>query len=355
MDKAEHKGFFILPTLNCGGAERVMVTIVNELAERGLNVHLIVLLSKGSLENKLSPKVKLTHFGSKKTSLGVLRLGITIWKAQPHFVFSTLGHLNLLIGLCIPFLPRKTKYYARETSIPSIINKSVKKTFIHNFLYKFVYNRFNCIISQCEAMRIDLVKNYAIDPDRISVLHNPIAFPACENTFQSIDKSLIAVGRICPQKRFDLLLKAFSLLPQDYTLTILGDGEQANELKELADKLGIQGRITFAGYISDPTPFLRASQLFILTSEYEGLPNVAIEANACGTPVVAFECPGGISEIVNDGINGFLVPFGEVALLAAKVERAIQHPFDNRLIMEKAYEQFSLEHIGDKYQALLYV
>ncbi len=139
---------------------------------------------------------------------------------------------------------------------------------------------------------------------------------------------ILAAGRLTPQKGFDTLLHAFALARRErrLRLLILGEGEQRASLQSLADTLGIAGDVALPGFDANPFASMRAASLFVLSSRYEGLPGTLIQAMACGTRVVATDCPSGPREILEAGRWGRLVPVGDPAALAAAIGAALDDP-----------------------------
>jgi len=171
--------------------------------------------------------------------------------------------------------------------------------------------------------------------------------------------ALLAVGRLSRQKGFDLLLPAFAQLlatAPDAHLTIAGTGSDESALRALSRTLGIADRVTFRGFVENPYPLMRAADLYVLSSRYEGFPNVALEALACGTPVIATACPG-VAGLILPGINGWLAPVEDIAGLRAALELAtrtraqlhgsairdsVRARFETKLIAQR-YEQAIIE------------
>jgi glycosyltransferase involved in cell wall biosynthesis len=129
---------------------------------------------------------------------------------------------------------------------------------------------------------------------------------------------VLAVGRLTYQKDFSTLLRAFATVREkmDARLVILGDGPDRRNLESLATKLDIENHVDFPGYVDNPYPYLKRADLFVLSSRYEGLPNVLIEAQICGAPIVSTDCPTGPDEILMKGRAGVLVPVGDAASMA---------------------------------------
>jgi glycosyltransferase involved in cell wall biosynthesis len=129
---------------------------------------------------------------------------------------------------------------------------------------------------------------------------------------------------LVPEKGFELLIRAFAgciANHRDWDLAIFGDGPEREALQSLAARLGIAGSVQFGGLVRETAAELAASEIFALSSKFEGFPNVLLEAMSCGTPVVSFDCPSGPSEIIRDGFDGLIVPPGDVNLFSAALAR----------------------------------
>jgi len=201
-------------------------------------------------------------------------------------------------------------------------------------------------------------------PGRCMVAPNPLDVsaggeaPARAETGGQAGCRLAAMGRLAPEKGFDLLLHAASLLAQtrqDWTLTVIGEGPERPCLEALRRQLRLEERVHFPGALAAPEQWLRAADIFVLPSRYEGFANALAEALACGVPAVAFDCPSGPAEIIRPEVDGLLVPPGDVAALAAAVARLMGDEPLRRAMAARAPEvlhRFGLEKVLDLWEAL---
>lgn len=198
----------------------------------------------------------------------------------------------------------------------------------------------------------------------ISTIYNPVVMPDVRTRAEEPANHpwlsaggppiILAVGRMSRQKDYPTLIRAFALLAarRPCRLVILGQGEDRAEIEQLVESLGIADRVSLPGWVENPLAFMSRASLFALSSIYEGLPTVLLEAMACGCPCVSTDCPSGPSEILKDGQLGPLVPVGDEAALAEAMERVLDLPPDARALRERAGD-FSGETSVAAYEALI--
>src|SRR5690606_19599393 len=166
--------------------------------------------------------------------------------------------------------------------------------------------------------------------------------------------NIVFIGRLSKQKRVDLLLKAFSIIKNTNShLYIIGKGELREQLENIAIEEGIKDKITFLGERDNPFSLLAQANCLALTSAYEGFPNVVLEAHALGIPVVAFQSPGGIAEIIDENENGFLIPFGDIQSFSNSLIKVATHPFQPKVIQNYTRERYALPEIIAQYEGVL--
>ncbi len=314
MQPQRRRVLFLIPTLAGGGAERVAVTLLNHLDRSKFDLSLAVLDTRGAVFlDQLPPDVTFLDLRVSRIRYALTKIVRVIRQAQPHVVFSTLGHLNLALSILRPFLPRQTAYVARETAIVSETLKTVRAAKLWALAYRKFYARFDKVICQSLYMRDDLANNFRIPASKLTVINNPLdiekirtfasrpvefdfgfgGHPGKERPFH-----VVAAGRLSKEKGFDLLIEAVALSGLKHLkVTVLGDGPLRATLEQLASTKGVADQIRFIGFQKNPYPFMARAHAFVLCSRHEGFPNVVLEALACGTPVIATPAVGGIHEI----------------------------------------------------------
>jgi len=353
--------FFIVPSMTGGGAERVISTLLNHIDRVQFKPTLVLLQKHGAYLSDIPKDIEIIDLNAKKARYGIFFILQLLWKRKPDIVLSTLGYLNVLISLFIPLMPSNTLFIARESNTVSVKNKLEKYPFLFDFLYKKFYSNYDVIVSQSEYMKKDLIENYEVAPAKIEVINNPIDIEkvsqmACSPQKKFFDDEkikLIAVGRLNYQKGFDILLECMTKLDDSFQLIILGAGPDEDKLKKLKNVLLLNDKkVIFAGFQTNPYAYMQQADIFILSSRYEGFPNVVLEANLCGLPVIAFDTPGGTSEIIEENLNGLLVNKKDPDALAQAIKDMNLSQYNKEKIKNNIINKYGTEIIVKKYEEL---
>lgn len=352
---------FVLPSLSFGGAERVMLTLLEHVNRKRFAPVLAVGEASGQYAGAVPADVPVAELGGARVRHAVPGLVRWVRRQRPDVVFSTLGYLNVLIMLGRGLMPASTVFIGRETNIPSHNLPRSPWPRLLPFLYRRMYPRFDAVVCQSHDMRRDMVDNFRLPEGRAHVIHNPVD---TERIMQRAQEGgdpglsagrvhLVAAGKLMHQKGFDLLLAALAASGrEDMHLTILGDGPERDALTARARELGVDGRTTFAGFVDNPYPYMHVADAFVLSSRFEGFPNVVLEAMACGTPVLAFACPGGLREIITPGVNGWLVPPQDVGEMARALADHGRAPLDADTVRASVEDRYGVGHIAGLYEDL---
>jgi glycosyltransferase involved in cell wall biosynthesis len=301
---------FLIPTLTGGGAERVIVTLLKALDRSRFRLAIgVVDMRKTVYRDDIPSDVEIIDIGVTRVRYALPKIIALVWKRRPDVVFSTLGHLNLALAMVRPLLPRGVRYIARETSIVSCTLQAHRWPAGWATLYRWFYKRHDLLVCQSRYMQTDLVEQFGYPTQCSVVINNPVDIDLIrERSTASLDHSrrgdgkirLVAAGRMSEVKGFDLLIEAIALLADSRIhLALLGEGPLRDELEQLAAARGVADQVEFVGFQSNPYAWFARADVFVLSSRFEGFPNVVLEALACGTPVIAMPAPGGIREILD--------------------------------------------------------
>lgn len=343
-----------MPDLSQGGAEKVIMTLANELDRTRFKPILILFEKKGAYLKQLQEDVEIHELDTKRIRFSVFKLVPLLRKIKPDIVFGGWGEVSAFLSPIIPFF-KSIKFVARETNVVSrhVTRKEVR------FFYRF-YNNFDRIIAQSDDMVEDLIQNLKIKAEKIVKINNPVnvdfildKMEIPEQLFDPNTKNVVAIGNLTHRKGFDLLLPVFEKLKEKpISLYILGDGRDRDTLLKQKEALGLT-KVHFLGIKENPFPYLHQADLFVLSSRYEGFPNVLLEAGVCGTYALANDCPGGIHEIIQARINGEIFSIEATAGFAEKITELCQIEKDSGQIRESIVSRFSKKHIIEKFNRIL--
>lgn len=353
---------FLIPSLKGGGAERVIATLLMHLNRERFRLSLAVVDTRDAVFlDQIPEHVEFIDLGCRRVRYALFKIVFLIWRRKPTVVFSTLGHLNLALAMVRPLLPRGIFFVARETSIVSCVLQTYKHPEVWKQLYNWFYKRHDLLICQSRYMQDDLVERFGYPRERSVVINNPLNVEMARKlAFSSISYTqspnpgvrLVAAGRMSHEKGFDLLIEAIALLADhSIHLILLGEGPLLAELKELAASKGVADQVEFVGFQPNPYSWLAQADAFVLSSRYEGFPNVVLEALACGTPVIATPAPGGVREILDSISQCCVAEAVSVPALAKAISGWLAT--DRKPVPDSAIMPYMLRKIIDQYEIIL--
>jgi GalNAc-alpha-(1->4)-GalNAc-alpha-(1->3)-diNAcBac-PP-undecaprenol alpha-1,4-N-acetyl-D-galactosaminyltransferase len=355
----------IISSLSAGGAERVMSRMANYWAAAGWEITLL------SFDDGIKPPfypldTRIAHrplkiaknsphpiVGIWHNLVGVRILRRAIIESKPAVVISFMDKINI-----------STLLATRGLNIPTIVSERNDPAMyfpgkMWELLRQLIYPFADCLVVQTAR-----ASSYfpAKLQDRIRIVPNPVIVPPAAPALPKQrlgDRSVIAIGRLDPQKGFDLLLQAFARIKDrqpEWILTILGEGDLRPQLAALQDELGLQDRVQLLGLVDKPHEFLQQADLFVMSSRFEGFPNALCEAMVCGLPVISTDCPNGPREIIDDGVDGILVPTEDVPALAAAMDRLMADEHQRKSLAThaaKIVQRFGLEKVMTIWETLI--
>lgn len=356
---------FLISSLGGGGAEGVCINIANGLANRGWQVDLVVMnLINAQYTDRVSANINLVNLNVKNARYAFFALKSYLKTNRVKTVLVFNFELAVLCTLIRKLSLVKYNVIARNiNTLSQKLNSpsSGWRKFVVMPLIKKFYYQVDHVINQCNAMEADLLRIFPQLQGRTSVIYNPvnqiIEDAAKDIDFANVKKEdyILCVGRLEKQKAFHYAVQAFALVSKhfpDLRLKIVGQGNLENELKDEAKKNGVFDKVDFEGFQKNMVPYYLGARCTLLTSLYEGFPNVLIESITLGTPVVAFDCPSGPSEIVEEGLNGYLAEYLDVKSLATKIKALLQKERQVETIVEHS-KKYALENSFYEYKLLL--
>jgi len=318
---------FVLPDFEAGGAQRVVVAIANGLDRSRFIPSILALDARGPWRDMVAEHVTVTSLGHPRLRHGFAALRSALRRAAPDIIVSTIGYLNLGVLMS---RPAASRVIVRESNTPSQTPTGIVSRLAQRLGYVLLYRRADCVISPSELIAEELACDYRVPRDLIQVIRNPVdevalrAAAAPPRRRPGKGARFVAVGRLSRQKGYDRLLETLSSYEGDLHVSIFGEGEERTSLEGQSRSLGLAGRVAFAGFDPNPAPWISGADALLLPSRWEGLPNVALEALACGTPVIATPESGGIHEIAKLAKPGAvtIAPMGAEFIAAMAAARA---------------------------------
>jgi len=336
------------PTLECGGAEKYVSLLCNNIDTSKFDASLVV-LNNSSPFYTISEGMEIIDMKTKRVRRSLFAIKKMIRDRKPQIVFTTANHLNLLFAIFRWMFPKKMLVIGWESSIVSINNRRASFPKLYNWLVKKYYRNLDHIICQSNYMRHDLVANYAIPENKTTVINMPVEKLTASTMVASVTEhhvyKFISVARLSEEKGLDRLIRSVARLSLPYKYHIIGEGDQRKILQRLIDELSLNGIVVLEGEKKYPYDGMEDADLMLMGSRYEGFPMVLLEAGMLGIPVIAFDAPGGIGEIVKPAENGLLVQDGDELAFANAIEAALQIKFNREKIITDTKGRYSLRKI----------
>ena len=334
-----NKVMFFLPTLGGGGAERTIIQLANSFAEQGLKIHLGVCDLNGvkaKLLPEVSPKIELVNFDCGRVANAIKPLKQRLQAEQYDCLVATQTHSNIVAGIAKKLAKVKTRLIFREVSTPS---KNMKLRGVAKFILKslvhWTYPMAQQVVCVSKGVETDFREYYGYKKNNLSTIYNPVLddayfeklkAPVDHKFFNDTHRVILAVGRLTEAKNFGFLIRSFKALHDQHPetrLIILGEGELRAEFEALVQELGLNEVVDLPGFDANPYAYFKYASLFVLSSNWEGLPGVLIQALASKVKVVSTNCPSGPMEILDNSKFGLLVECNDQAGLTQAMQQAI--------------------------------
>ncbi|MFD2190054.1 glycosyltransferase [Pistricoccus aurantiacus] len=343
----------LLPDLRGGGVERIRLVLAHEFARHGHSVEFVLMHARGDLLNEANRAFSVVDLGIDRVRKVPLALARYLKQRQPDVLLTAMWPLTVLAPLGRMLSGHHCCLAVSEHNTLSV--QYAPQGILHHLALRISmtcgYRLADVRLGVSSGVVSDISRLAAMRADDFHMIHNPVPArltPTREATNRAEAQwaalpgaRILSVGSFKAQKNHSLLLQAFARMTSHddgAQLMLLGQGAAEDDLRALADELGISNRVIFAGFHPDPTPFYQTADLFVLSSNHEGFGNVIVEALACGTPVVSTDCPSGPAEILKDGEFGTLVPVGDEIALAEAMATALVSQHDSERLRARAME-----------------
>jgi len=377
------------------GIGRFMVNLAHALFDKGHRVDLVMGRKEGDYLNEIPAGIRTVNLAVKSPlqALGSLTrvhgdamalakmilapkshwvlgaipgLARYLIREQPQVMISAMDYPNIAAILARDASRVSTKLILTvHIDISAKVANNQQSHRIRTFpkVARRFYPKSDAIVAVSKGVAKDWSKMLNLPPDRITTIYNPVITPelkddlameyACDWLTPGSPPVILSVGKLHPQKDFFTLLRAFARVRKviNTRLIILGEGEQRVKLLKQAQDLGISDDFYLPGFVKNPFSYMAKASVFVLSSAWEGLSMVLIEALACGCPVVSTDCPSGPAEVLENGHFGPLVPVGDDAALAEAIFHCIKNPPNKNILIARGQE-FSSEHAAEEYIAL---
>ena len=355
---------FFIPSFGDGGVERMMVNTARGIAMHGTPVDFIIKDRQVPYVDALEGNCRIVQFhGDDQPALLEELLGY-LERERPAVLISAKGPDDDVTLAAKARTSVRTRFFLRPgTNISGRMQARGVNPLRRWLKQRSIGKRFRMsdgIIAVSEGVAEDITRMSHLPREQIHVIRNPVVTPELESAADAAlahpwfadgaPPVIIGMGGLRTQKDFPTLLRAFARVhgSRRLRLMILGEGRQRQRLLAEAERLGVADDFALPGFVANPYPYLRRASLFVLSSLWEGSPNVLSEALAVGTPVVATDCPSGPREILQGGRYGPLLPIGDVDALADAIDRTLTKPLP-REVLREAVRDYTMEKCGRSY------
>ena len=354
---SQHSGCDIalcMYSFQAGGSFRIVVDLANHLHEKGFKPTILVVRKQGVWLESLNPDVPVYETGASiKTAawlemrLAVPRFAKALRTLNPKVVMSAGTHANLST-----MLAKRKSRLKNTVSIARLSNPVIRKDkpwpvrVLHHMRVRASLPKADKVIAISKGLKAEIIQYLAFSPEDVEVIYDPVVDDSVlMRQTESVDDPwltvsdaplLISVGRLNRQKDYETLLKAFSELRKrrPCRLVILGEGPYRKKIESLAAQLKLGNDFYLPGYASNPFAWMAKADLFVLSSLYEGQPNVLIEALACGCPVVSTDSSPGVRELISSSDLGLIVEIGNVQQISEAMEKSLSISWDSDVLRQ---------------------
>lgn len=350
--KEKYKVFFVIPTLKAGGAERVMSFIAQNLNKSSFETTLVVVGHKKANSYQVED-TNVLFLNKGRVLNSFLPIFSLIRKQKPDIVISAIGHVNALMAFESVFF-RKTIFIGREVNVISVLTQiqpSKGWYSLFNFT-KYSYKLLDIILCQSKDMAMDMKDNFDVASKKIRIINNPVSssfIPKSQNPQNAIPK-FITVGSLVERKGHLRILSALTQFKGKFEYTLLGDGDMAEKIMDFAKEHGLEKNLVHIPFTKNVSKYLEGSDVYLQGSYVEGFPNALLESCATGTPAIVFNALGGINEIIEEGVNGYIVEDENEFL--EKLNLLLEQKLNPEIVSTSVTKKFNAPKILKEYEHL---
>jgi len=353
----------VLPNLMGGGAERLAIYLANEWAQNGYAVDLILTGEGGDLIELVAPTVHVKNLRTNRIRDAIRPVAAYLRTSKADIIWAGMWPLTSASVISWAIAGRPGKLFLIDHIHVSISAKHELDLPISwiKIIMRATYPFATGVMAVSKGVAQDIRQLSGLEIKKIKVINNPASTRRGQISVgkndertklwkQGFQKRILSVGSLKTQKNHSVLIDAFARVSValNAQLVILGEGHLRSQLERKIQELGLEDRISMPGFYVDPTPWFRTADIFVLSSDWEGLPTVLIEALEWGLPIVSTDCPSGPAEILDNGRFGRLVPVNDVRSLAANIEDCLSSPTDHEPLIQRS-KDFSVERISKEY------
>jgi glycosyltransferase involved in cell wall biosynthesis len=360
-----HPIAFFLRSVRGGGAERVALNLLQGLSERGVPVDLVLAVAEGAFLDQVPPGVRLVDLRAGRLIRSLPSLVGYLRRERPRYLVSSMSAPNLVALWAARLAGGGTRVMVtvHNTMSRSSFADGALDGRLALRLMRAFYPWADSVVAVSRGAADDLARTTGLAREKVQVIYNPVITPALLAMARAAPDHpwlapgqppvVLGVGRLTRQKDFPTLIRAFAEFRRHgpARLIILGEGEDRPALQALVGELGITADVALPGFRENAMAYMARSELFVLSSAWEGLPTVLIEALAVGTRVLSTDCPSGPSEILGDGSLGTLVPVGDAPAMATAILHELRRP--RGAIPNDALRPFTRDAAVDHYLELI--
>lgn len=355
------KIIFYIPNISGGGTEKFFTQLAYFLSKRG-KYAVTFFYSIGEIKNEKESKSLINYHktNSRKTILAIFEVIIFSWKNNSSLTITAQNNPNVFLSLFRFLLPKNNRLIISERSFTYLALKDASfiSREVISRLIPFSYKNADFIVCQTRRVGVFLIKKYNVPIEKIKVIPNFVDIKkirkfANKKIIKFKFKYIISVGRLHTQKGYKYLLKAFSMIIDQipHKLVIVGEGPLKSQLEEQIKLLNLESKVILMGYVQNPYPLIKNADLFILSSLYEGMPNVLLEAIALGVPIISSDCPTGPKEILGKNFIDLMYKPKDTLVLSKLIIRQINFP---KIVKNTNFDKnFSVKNVFDNFDSLI--